>query len=190
MAGAGGAAPPSPGISEDISLLCVFAPSEVVQPLGVMNSSRALFLSERNGQRQPSPGCVCREKKEGKRAITSLPTQAWDDLHMKQHGEGLWEGGRRRTTLVKLLEIKIRKQATEETAAEPGTVIPQHGPMLCQRGEGFSVPLLSVFYTAASSFKPSVTGDRPAMREGNLTRGARAGTPSYRQRSKTWSWRP
>lgn len=79
------------------------------------------------------------EKKKGKRAITSLPTEAWDDLHMKQHGEGGARGGRgRRTTLVKLLEIKIRKQATEEAVAEPGTVIPQ--PKLCQRGEGFSVP--------------------------------------------------
>lgn len=45
--------------------------------------------------------------------------------------------------------------------------------MLCQRGEGFSVPLLSVFYTAASSFEPSVTGDQPAMREGNLVQARR-----------------
>lgn len=40
---------------------------------------------------------------------------------------------------------KIRKQATEEAVAEPGTVIPQHGPKLCQRGEGFSV--LSLLYS-------------------------------------------
>lgn len=78
MQDAGGAAPPSPGISEDISLVCVFAPSEVVQPLGVMNSSRALFLSERNVQRQPSPGCVCREKKKER-----------EQLHLFQHKRGM-----------------------------------------------------------------------------------------------------
>lgn len=67
----------------------IFASLEVVQPLGEMNSTRALFLSERKGQRQPSPRCVCREKRKESNYISS--NTAWDDLHIEQHRKGLRE---------------------------------------------------------------------------------------------------
>lgn len=72
----------------------------------------------------------------GERAIKSLPEQPG----MTHTTEFIWEGGReaegeREAGVELTLKDNIWKQAKEEAVVEPHTLIPQHGPKPCQRGE-------------------------------------------------------
>lgn len=88
----------------------------------------------------------------GERAIKSLPKQPG----MTHTTEFIQEGGRERgkqrereAGVELTLKDNIWKQAREEAVVEPHTLIPQHGPKTCQRGEKDINSPLS-FYISAS----------------------------------------
>lgn len=91
MSGAGSTAPPLLEMDISVVYFCFVGGAPT---FGVMNSSRALFLSERKGRRQPSPRYVCREKRKESIVINTINISfnaASDNVHTKQHGKGLRE---------------------------------------------------------------------------------------------------
>lgn len=135
MAGAGSVVPPSIEITEQISGVCIFAVFGGGPTFGVMNRSLAFFLSEWRVSDSPLLD-VHAGGGGGERAIKSLPEQPG----MTHTTEFIREGGReaegeREAGDELTLKDNIWKQAKEEAVVEPHTLIPQHRPKPCQRGE-------------------------------------------------------